>query len=67
VAAKQVTREAHTPADLKLAVGLRGAVAYGATGMGMGEAAPVNNVAEVLDEKPLYEFFLEPGVATAGP
>jgi len=27
----------------------------------------VNHVAEVLDEKPLYEFFLEPGVASAGP
>jgi len=67
LAARQVTKEARTPADLKLAVGLRGAVAYGATAMGMGEGAPVNHVAEVLDEKPLYEFFLDPGVASAGP
>ena len=51
-AAREVTKEARTPADLKLAVGLRGAVAYGATAMGMGEGTPVNAIAEILDEKP---------------
>jgi len=63
MAARQVTKEARTPADLKLAVGLRGAVAYGATAMGMGEGTPVNAIAEILDEKPLYEFFLDAGGA----
>jgi hypothetical protein len=33
----------------------------------MGESAPVNSIAEVLDEKPLYEFFVDPGVVSAGP
>jgi hypothetical protein len=67
MAARQVTKEARTPADLKLAVGLRGAVAYGATAMGMGESTPVNNVAEILEEKPLYEFFVAPGEDSAKP
>jgi hypothetical protein len=67
MAARQVTKEERTPADLKLAVGLRGAVAYGATAMGMGESTPVNNVAEILEEKPLYEFFVVPGEVSAEP
>ena len=67
MAARQVTKEARTPADLRLAVGLRGAVAYGATAMGMGESKPVNSIADVLDEKPLYEFFVDPAVVSAQP
>jgi hypothetical protein len=67
MAAKQVTKEARTPADLRVAVGLRGAVAYGATAMGMGESSPVNTIADVLDEKPLYEFFVDPGMVSANP
>jgi hypothetical protein len=65
MAAKQVTKEARTPADLKIAVGLRGAVAYGATATGMGEGQPLNQVADVLDEAPLYEFFLEPAAVVS--
>ena len=67
MAARQVTKEARTPADLKLAVGLRGALAYGATATGMGEGTPVNAMDDILDEKPLYEFFLEPGAVAARP
>jgi hypothetical protein len=67
MAAKEVTKEARTPADVKLAVGLRGAVAYGATAMGMGEGSPVNNVAEILDERPLYDFFVEPDAVAGNP
>jgi hypothetical protein len=66
-AAREVTKEARIPADLKLAVGLRGAVAYGATAMGMGEGTPANAIAEILDEKPLYEFFLDAGGAATEP
>ena len=48
-------------------MGLRGAVAYGATAMGMGEGTPVNAIAEILDEKPLYAFFLDANVAATAP
>ena len=67
MAAREVTKEARTPADLKLAVGLRGAIAYGATAMGMGEGKPANAVAEILDEKPLYEYFVDPGAVSTEP
>jgi hypothetical protein len=57
--AQQVTQEARKDRDLKLAVGLRGALSYGAVAVGMGEGQPQKTTAEILDEKPLYEFFAD--------
>jgi hypothetical protein len=67
VAAKQVTRKRARPriSSSRSGAGERSPTAPPRWGWGRG--APVNHVAEVLDEKPLYEFFLEPGVASAGP
>jgi hypothetical protein len=63
VLAKDITKETRKPSDLKLGVGLRGAVAYGATAIGMGEGSPDKKTAEVLDDAPLYEFFVQPAGA----
>jgi hypothetical protein len=61
--AKDITKEARKPSDLKLGVGLRGAVAYGATAIGMGEGSPEKKTDAVLDDAPLYEFFVQPASA----
>jgi hypothetical protein len=57
--AQTVTEERRKGHDLKLAVGLRGAFSYGAVAAGMGEGEPRRAMAEVLDEKPLFEFFAD--------
>ena len=49
---------ASAPVKVKITTPTRGA-----TAMGMGEGTPVNAIAEILDEKPLYEFFLDAGGA----
>jgi hypothetical protein len=59
IAAKGITKEARTPTDLKLAVGLRGALSYGAIATGMGESSPVNQTDAVLDSAPLHEYFVQ--------
>lgn len=57
--AQQVTKERRKDHDVKVAIGLRGALSYGAVAVGMGEAEPQKTLAEVLDEKPLFEFFAD--------
>jgi hypothetical protein len=57
--AQQVTEGRRKGHDVKLAVGLRGALSYGAVAAGMGEGEPQKTMAEALDEKPLFEFFAD--------
>jgi len=64
--AKDITKEARKPSDLNLGVGLRGAVAYGGTAIGMGEGSPEKKTDEILDNASLYEFFAQPTILPGG-
>jgi hypothetical protein len=55
--AREASRDARKGRDLKLGVGLRGALAYGAVATGMGEGTPVQEVGSIASTAPLQPFF----------
>jgi len=65
MAAKEATRDVRRDRDLQLAVGLRGALAYGAVAIGMGEGKPTQELASVVSTTPLHAFFAGPGRPSA--
>jgi len=58
--AKEASRDVRRERDLRLGVGLRGAVAYGAVAVGMGEGKPAQDLGSVVSTTPLEEFFSGP-------
>ncbi len=60
ITAQKVTEELRKTNDRKLAVGLRGARAYGAIATGMGNADPANETGIMLANSKLYGFFAKP-------
>ena len=58
--AKEASRDARKGRDLRLGVGLRGAVAYGAVATGMGEGTPKQELATIVSTTPLEALFAGP-------
>ena len=58
--AREASRDVRKDRDLRLGVGLRGAVAYGAVAVGMGEAKPTQELGSVVSTAPLEAFFTGP-------
>ena len=55
--AKEASRDARKGRDLRLGVGLRGAVAYGAVATGMGEGTPKQELGTIVSTTPLEALF----------
>jgi hypothetical protein len=63
--AREASRDVRKDRDLRLGVGLRGAVAYGAVAAGMGEGKPTQELGSVVSTTPLEAFFTGPARRTA--
>ena len=60
MAAQEASRDLRRDRDRKLAVGLRGRLAYEAVAIGMGEGAPTQDFGSAVSTVPLHAFFTEP-------
>jgi len=65
--AQAATRELRQPRDLRLGVGLRGELLYGALATGMGEGTPIQDLGTAVSVKPLHVFFAGPARRSPAP